>query len=139
MPFIETDMLFAFLNINDRHHDMAAKIFTSIEAGSRIDLPSSVFIEMELIYKSEGRDGELTSHIVNLLSFKGLNPIPLTPEIVLLAISLREEYDLSFFDSHHVSTALQGDGKLISTDKAFRNIKGLQLIRSQDFSVEIME
>ena len=94
---------------------------------------------MELIYKSEGREADLTGHIVNLLSFKRLNPIPLTPEIVLLAIKLREDHDLSFFDSHHVSTALQGDGKIISTDQAFKGIKGLQLIAPKDFSIEVMK
>ena len=136
MPFIETDVLFGFLNAKDRLHDCAAKIFTAISKGLHISLPSSVLIEMELIYKSECREVDLTSHIVNLLALEGLNPVPLTPETVLLAIALREEYELSFFDSHHVSAALQGDSKLISTDQAFGRIRNLQLIDPLEFNVE---
>ena len=133
MPFIETDILFAFLNKKDEHHNIATRIFTEIESGFQIHLPSSVLLEMELIYKSEGREGDLTEHMVNLLAFRGLNPTPLTPEIILLAISLRHDYYLSFFDSHHVSASLQGDGILISTDQAFRSIKGLDLLNPHDF------
>lgn len=126
-------MLFAFLNSGDKHHNIAARIFTEIESGLQIHLPSSVLLEMELIYKSEGREGDLTEHMVNLLAFNGLNPVPLTPEVILLAISLRHDYNLSFFDSHHVSTSLQGDGMLISTDQAFKSIKGLDLLNPHDF------
>jgi predicted nucleic acid-binding protein len=133
LPFIETDMLFAFLNSEDEHHSIATRIFAEIESGLQIHLPSSVLLEMELIYKSEGREGDLTEHMVNLLAFNGLNPVPLTPEVILLSISLRQDYNLSFFDSHHVSTSLQGDGILISTDKAFRSIKGLDLTNPHDF------
>ncbi len=126
-------MLFAFLNSNDKHHNIATRIFTEIESGYQIHIPSSVLLEMELIYKSEGREGDLTEHMVNLLAIKGLNPVPLTPEVILLAISLRQDYNLSFFDSHHVSASLQDDGVLISTDKAFRSIKGLNLLTPHDF------
>ncbi|MFX0211466.1 MAG: PIN domain-containing protein [Candidatus Hodarchaeota archaeon] len=98
-----------------------------------MNLPSSVLIEMELIYKSEGREEELTGHVVNLLASKGLNPVSLTSEVILLAITLRNDYNLTFFDSHHVSTTLQGDGILISTDQAFKEIKGLQLTGPEEF------
>ena len=126
-------MLFAFLNSKDKHHNIATRIFTEIDSGLLIHLPSSVLLEMELIYKSEGREGDLTEHMVNLLAFGGLKTTPLTPEIILLAISLRQDYELSFFDSHHVSSSLQGDGILISTDQAFRSIKGLDLLTPHDF------
>ncbi|MFX0185542.1 MAG: type II toxin-antitoxin system VapC family toxin [Candidatus Hodarchaeota archaeon] len=139
MPFLETDILFAFLNNKDKYHDVADKIFTEIEAGLQINIPSSVLIEMELIYKSEGREEELTGHMVNLLALKGLNPVHLTPEVILLAITLRNDYNLSFFDSHHASTALQGDGILISTDQAFKEIKGLQLISPEEFIASHMK
>ena len=126
-------MLFAFLNSNDKYHNIATRIFSAIESGHQMNIPSSVLLEMELIYKSEGRERDLTEHMVNLLAIRGLHPVPLTPEVILLAISLRQDYYLSFFDSHHVSTSLQGDGILISTDKAFRSIKGLHLLNPHDF------
>ncbi|MFX0087181.1 MAG: hypothetical protein ACFFAU_16140 [Candidatus Hodarchaeota archaeon] len=51
----------------------------------------------------------MTRHVVNILALKGLNPVPLTPEVILLAITLRNDYNLTFLDSHHVRTALQGE------------------------------
>ena len=128
MPTIETDIIFALLNPNDRYHSLASKFFSEIIKGRKINLPTSVLIEIELIYKSENREKDLKNHIAHLTVIPNLEILPLTPDIVLLAIELREEYQLSFFDSHHVATALIEDGILIGTDKAFEEIEGLTMI-----------
>ncbi|MHA1973458.1 MAG: type II toxin-antitoxin system VapC family toxin [Candidatus Hodarchaeales archaeon] len=137
MPFIETDMLFGFLNSKDSHHEVATEILMKLGSDLKLSLPSSVLLEMELIYKSEGREEDLIAHMSNLLSIEGLNITALTPETILLAISLQKEYGLSFFDSHHVSSSLQGDGIIISTDQAFKSIEGLELIDPYDFAATL--
>ena len=128
MPLIETDMIFAFLNANDSHHEAAGKLFSQIESGYEVGLPTSALIEMELIYKSNNREDDLASHIANLVAIPNITSLALTPKTVLLSISLREEYNLSFFDSHHVATALENDGKLISTDQQYDIIPNLELL-----------
>ena len=128
MPTIETDMIFAFLNENDHHHETSSKLFAKITSGFKVELPSSALIEMELIYKSEGRETDLIHHVGNLITVPNMTTVPLTPETILLAIKLREDYGLSFFDSHHAASALQGDGKIIGTDQAFKRVKALEVI-----------
>ncbi|OLS25475.1 MAG: hypothetical protein HeimC3_14640 [Candidatus Heimdallarchaeota archaeon LC_3] len=127
MPTMETDLIFAFLNPNDKYHKAASILFSEINQGKKINLPTSVLIEIELIYKSENRVKELKSRIAHLTIIPNLNVVPLTPEMVLLAIELQEEYQLSFFDSHHVATALMDDGILIGTDVSFEDIEGLTM------------
>lgn len=128
MPLIETDMIFAFLNANDRHHNTANKLFSQIESGYEVGLPTSALIEMELIYKSNDREDDLASHVANLVAIPNITSQALTPKTILLSITLREEYNLSFFDSHHVATALETDGKIISTDQQYKNIPNLELL-----------
>jgi len=128
MPIIETDMIFAFLNANDRHHNVASKLFSQIRSGYEVGLPTSALIEMELIYKSNDREDDLANHVANLVAIPNISSIALTPKTILLSITLREDYNLSFFDSHHAATALENDGKIISTDQEFKNVPNLELV-----------
>lgn len=58
---------------------------------------------------------------------------PLTVDIVLTGTGIRKEHGLSFFDSHYAATALYGDGKILSTDKAYSRVPGLQLIEPDQY------
>ena len=128
MPVIETDMVIALLNRNDARHSVAENLFTKISEGPGIFLAGSALIEMELIYKSERIEKGLKRDIAHLIAIPNLKVLPVTHEIILLAIELRERYSLSFFDSHHVATALMHDGKLIGTDQEYGIVSGLSLI-----------
>lgn len=132
MPIIETDMIFAFLNAIDRHHNAASKLFSQIKSGYEVGLPTSALIEMELIYKSNDREDDLANHIANLVAIPNIISIALTPKTILLSITLREDYNLSFFDSHHAATALENDGKIISTDQQYKDVPNLELIEPEE-------
>lgn len=132
MPLIETDMIFAFLNSNDRHHNVASKLFSQIKSGYEVGLPTSALIEMELVYKSNNREDDLANHVANLIAIPNITSIALTPKTILLSIKLREDYDLSFFDSHHAATALENDGKIISTDQQYKKMSDLEVVDPED-------
>ena len=125
-------MIFAFLNANDFHHNVANKLFSQIESGYEVGLPTSALIEMELIYKSNTREDDLASHVANLVAIPNITSLALTPKTILLSITLREDYNLSFFDSHHAATALENDGKIISTDQDFKKVPNLELVDPED-------
>lgn len=133
MPLIETDMVFAFLNTNDRHHNVASKLFSIIKSGFEVGLPTSALIEMELVYKSNDREDDLANHVANLIAIPNVTSVALTPKTILLSIKLREDYELSFFDSHHAATALENDGKIISTDQQFKKVPNLELLDPEDY------
>ena len=132
MPIIETDMIFAFLNANDRHHNVASKLFSHIKSGYEVGLPTSALIEMELIYKSNDREDDLANHVANLVAIPNITSIVLTLKTILLAITLREDYNLSFLDSHHAATALENDGKIIGTDQQFKNVPNIELVDPEE-------
>jgi len=53
---------------------------------------------------------------------------PLTPDVALSAVYLRQTFHLGFFDSHYAATALKLDRTIISFDRAYDDVKGLKRI-----------
>jgi len=129
IPIVENDVVFAYLNKNDSNHLVAKKVFQAIK-DSRIEvsISSISLIEMELIYRSEGKEDILMEHLSALASLPKVTYPPFTPEIALAAVYLRKEAGLSFFDSHYAAAALNLDGSIISFDKDYDKVEGLERI-----------
>ena len=126
MTLMENDVIFAYMNESDENHQAAVKIFQKLREGKlRVDISGITLLEMELIYRSQRRESELLKVMSALLSLPNVGFIPLTPEIVITSIRLREKIGLSFFDSHHAATALYLDGRIISFDEAYDKVPGL--------------
>ncbi len=126
---MENDVTFAYMNENDENHRVAEKIFQALKKGKlKLDISGVTLLEMELIYKSQRLEDRLLEVMSALLSLPNVNFIPLTPEIVITSVRLRQEFGLSFFDSHYAATAIYLDGKIISFDKAYEGVPGLERI-----------
>ncbi|MFP3951967.1 MAG: type II toxin-antitoxin system VapC family toxin [Candidatus Bathyarchaeia archaeon] len=125
MPLLETDLIFAYLNREDKHHKAAKAVFDEVKEGKELSISSLSMVEIELIYKSNSLERHLTPHIAALSNLPNVTYIPLSVDIVLTSIYLRENHSLSFFDSHYAATALQEDAEIISTDQAYSKIPGL--------------
>ncbi len=130
---IENDLIFAFLNKYDKNYTVAYEIFKKIKKGElKVEASSISLLEMELIYKSEKRESQLFRDLAALASFENIKFIPLTPEITLASVYIRQETGLSFFDSHYAATALSLDRKILSFDKSYENVEGLIRIDPKD-------
>ena len=125
MPLLETDLIFAYLNTQDKHHQTAIELFNQIKQGKQINISTLTLIELELLYKTNKIEHQLTPYITALTTLPNTTYISPTPETILTAITLRQEHSLTFFDSHHAATALQTDQQIISTDQAYSHIPGL--------------
>jgi len=129
MPLIENDVIFAFLNSLDPKFKPAERIFNKIGSGQlKVSVSSVALVEMELVYRSEGRDEALLKDMAALASIPNTTFEPLTPDVTLSSVFLRQTFRLGFFDSHYASAALKLDGKIISFDKAYDRVNGLKRI-----------
>jgi len=63
-----------------------------------------------------------------LLSLYHMEILPLTCVQIAKAANLRDKHKLSFYDSHHASSAMLYDSKIISTDTTYDNIEDLTRI-----------
>lgn len=126
MPLLENDLIFAYLNELDPHHQAAERIFTKLREGEiELDASSVSLVEMELIYKSEGKEDLLLTHLAAIASLPNVIYAPLNPDLVIASVYLRQTLDLTFFDSHYAATALKLDGQIISYDKVYDGVPGL--------------
>lgn len=129
MPAIENDVIFAYLNESDINFKVAERLFGKLKAGSlTVSISSVALVEMELIYRSERKEDALLRDMAALASLPHTHFEPLTPEVVLSAVFLRQTHDLGFFDSHYAATALNLDRRILSFDRAYDRIKGLKRI-----------
>ncbi len=129
MPLIENDVVFGFLNSLDPKFKSVDRIFTKIRSGSlKVSLSSVALVEMELVYRSEGREDALLKDMAALASIPNTVFEPLTPDVALSAVFLRQTFNLGFFDSHYAATALKIDASIISFDRAYDAVKGLKRI-----------
>lgn len=131
MPVIELDMLIAFVNKADKLHSIAVKLFNKVASGllDNVAVPVSAYMEYELILRSRGYSEETISDDIKAFKhIRNLDEIPLTSNIIVTASEIRMRYGLTYFDSLHAASALQYDKTIISVDKAYRKILGLQTI-----------
>jgi len=127
---LENDVLFALLNKKDPNYRVAKAVFEKLMRGElELEISSAALLEMELIYRSRGREDQLQRDVSALAAIPGLKFLPLTPEIVLTAISLRKRFGLSFFDSHYAATSLLTDGRILSFNGRYDDVEGLTRVR----------
>lgn len=126
MPLLENDVILAYMNIRDRHHEAAEKIFDALKNGDlMVDVSSVSMLEMELVYRSQGIEEKLLGHLAAVSALPNVRYVPLTPDLVLASVYLRQTLSLTFFDSHYAATALNLDRHIISSDKAYDTVPGL--------------
>jgi len=137
MPIIELDMLIAYVNRADELHSVAVKIFNAVvnHKLKNIGVPASAYLEYELVLKSKGYDDEsISKDIQAFQNIKNLEEIPLSSNVIIEASRLRQKYKLTYFDSLHAASALLFDGKIISTDNAYKRILELEVIDPRDIT-----
>ncbi len=124
-------MLIGLISSFDKLHNTSKEIFEKINSNEikNIYIPSSVFMEYELLLKSKKiKTPELIRDIIHFKALENIKEIPLNSSIIILAQKLRETNNLTYFDSLHCASAMHADGIIISTDKDFKNIKNLKLM-----------
>ncbi|MEM3018407.1 MAG: hypothetical protein QXO25_05965, partial [Candidatus Bathyarchaeia archaeon] len=100
MPLLENDVIFAFLNRHDPNHSVAEKIFKKMHEGKiNVELSSVSLLEMELIYRSEGMEDRLLKDLAAVAALPNVKYIPLTPDVAVASVYLRQTLNLTFFDS----------------------------------------
>ena len=127
---IESDTFIAVMKERDRLKHAASNIIARIEAGKISGAYASVAAIQEIVLwlLRENRSSEIIMAVNAITNIRNLKWIDLNREICLNAAALMEEYGLSLFDAYHAATAINMDGKIISSDGAFDRIKSVERI-----------
>lgn len=132
---LDFDMPYAFLNRDSQWHETAKKIFSRIRNGELNFAFSTIgFVELEVVYRSlELSDSDVVEDSSTLLAMD-IEILPLPAEAIITASQVREEHDLSFWDSHYAAHALLENGKLVSSDDSFDRVEDVERIEPSDLT-----
>lgn len=129
MPVVDTEVLFAF-NPDDSKHERVIKL---LEKQSDVIAPDTALLEFQIVVRNrrqkatEVRKAMLALREV-LTRYKIKEASTLTSSVLVHQCELEEEHELSYFDSLIAASALALDQKIISSDKAFDRVPGLERI-----------
>jgi len=121
-------VLFAAADLKDKHHELATKHLREIE-DPQIYLGAFALFEFDITLKSRGFTfgQRLEIHALLLRDYPPLDRkiARLSPSTFYLVSRLEDETNLEYFDAGIAAEAMQLDGLVVSTDRAFDKVEGL--------------
>jgi predicted nucleic acid-binding protein len=124
-------VLFGTADSKDKHHEQAKKHLQRISK-PEVYLGSFALLEFDVTLKSRGFSFEqrMEKHALLLRDYPDLDRkvARLTPAVFYLTSVLEEEVEIEYFDAGIAAEALQLDGVVISTDRAFDRVDSLTRI-----------
>lgn len=131
MPILDTVVLFAAGDEGDRHHSRAKRHLESIGEAD-VYLGAFALLEFDITLKSRGFSFEerMERHALLLRDYPALDRkvSRLSSATLYLTSRLEAEVRLEYFDAGIAAEALQFDGVVVSTDRAFDQVEGLRKI-----------
>lgn len=130
MPVLDTAVIFAAADPEDPSHTKALKHLAKL--GPKRLLATFALIEFDIVLKSRGYTDENRMEKLALLlrdfpaSATSIHPI--TPATLYAAALNERSFRVDYFDAAVAAEAMEHDGKVVSTDRAFDVIPGLKRI-----------
>ena len=138
IALVETDILYALMDVNDAHHKTAIKIFDLVKKKKlNIRVNPLSLLELELLIRSGDIliEGKKASEQETKLWFDdfcialkqhGIILESIECEDFVIGAQLRSEHNLSFFDSHYAAYVKRTKSRIISMDKVYDRISGIE-------------
>jgi len=129
MPVADTELIFA-LNPRDPKHEDALR---KIKETPGLVVPDTAILEFQVVLRSRGRTASQVKIALLALrqilsQYKVREVSTLNTGLLVNQCELEEKYGLSYFDSLIAASALALDKRIVSDDRAFDKIPGLERI-----------
>ncbi|MDV3278442.1 MAG: PIN domain-containing protein [Nitrososphaerales archaeon] len=125
---LDTVVLFAASDPLDKHHEDAVAHLSS--AVDDLVIAGSAMFEFDLVLKSNGFSPSQRRTVFLSMAAEFPSSIQavgsVTAPILFTAAILQEVHGLDYFDALVAAEALARDGKVVSTDREFDKIRGLE-------------
>ena len=132
MPTLETDFVKGILDPKDRLHASCQRALAKVRRGEW-NVASSALVELDLLLKHGGVGADERSTIFETLSaeipketLRGV--VHTTLSVAATLQSRHRDARHFYFDSIHLAVALEGDGKIVSSDRYFEHVRGVTRI-----------
>ncbi len=115
---------------SDKKHTKALRL---LESARGFIVPDTTLFEFHAVLRGRGRSNQAIKQVIlalaEVLDAKGADTAKtFDPLLIVSQCDLESKYGLTFFDSLIAASALRSDGVVISDDKAFDNVPGLERV-----------
>ena len=132
---VETDFLFG-LRKSDKLNKYVMKLLQLHRRGEfKILISSPSFLEVALVLLSRGFKPVQASRVLELMKLKlqeyrVRDYVSLTPEVVIQALFFKNKYNITFFDSLHLSGAKVNNLTLVTRDKTLLRVAEQEKVKN---------
>jgi predicted nucleic acid-binding protein len=133
LPVLDTEILFA-LNPKDRKHEAALGVLKGLrEDGKEILVPDTAMLEFQIVLKSIDKEPSVIRAAILALrraieANGGREVGTIDSGLIAEQCEIEEKYGLTYFDSLIAASALRLDGELVSGDRIFDGVPGINRI-----------
>jgi predicted nucleic acid-binding protein len=125
---IETDVLLALISPEGKHHAEVIELLDELRG--EVAMSPFSLMELDLLLRSGDivvtEVGAFYNALGDLLEFREVEILPTKPRYHGEAFDLRERHEsLKYFDSLHAAVAVVEDLELVSYDKEYEKVTGL--------------
>jgi len=126
--YVGVDVLYAYLKESDWLKESAEKILKKKVKTSVITI-----VEVEIVAKRDFGDEFANSVFERLKELKSLEIVSLEPKILEKAVEFRINFGLNIFDSLHAASAFVLDEEIVSSDRVYDIVEGIERIDPREF------
>lgn len=127
MPIVDTEFLFALAPL-DRKHERAMESLSI----RNLRVPDTALFEFQIVLRARGRKAdEVAKAIVAIREILGRTAREvqtISTDLFLKQAEIEIKYELSYFDSLIAASALLTDAMIVSDDRDFDRVPGLNRI-----------
>lgn len=131
MPVLDTVVLFAVADKEDKYHSTALKHMRGLSEEDYWVAGFALF-EFDVVMKTRGLSFEerMRSYALMIRDFPHVaeKTLNLSPESLYLTARIEKEHEMEYFDAGIASESLQKDGMVVTTDRAFDSVPNLKRI-----------
>ena len=129
MPVLDTQVLFA-MQPSDPKHTKALRLLGSARG---FVVPDTTLFEFHAVLRGRGMSNQAIKQVIlalaEVVDARGVDTAKtFDPLLIASQCDLESKYGLTFFDSLIAASALKEDGVVVSDDKAFDSVPGLQRV-----------
>ena len=131
MPVLDTVVLFAAADYQDRAHEKALHYMKRLRL-EKYYMASFSLLEFDIVLKSRGItfDERMEKYALLMRDYPAISEKihSISPTTLYLLATLERDVGMEYFDAAIASEALQVDGNVVSNDKAFKHVRNLRMI-----------
>jgi len=125
--YVEADVLYSILKESDWLKEDARRVMKNNVKTSVITI-----VEIEIVSKRDFGDEFSNSVFDKLSKMKNLKIVDLNEKIIEKGVEYRKKFGLNIFDSLHAATSFVLKEGIVSTDKVYDIVEGLERIDPRD-------